>query len=40
MIVLDLLGLVECLRSSVSKNALICLYEIIEAIGKQIDPEN
>lgn len=39
VIVLDLLGLIESLRSSVSKNALICLNELVIALRRQIDPE-
>ena len=39
MLVLDLLSLIESLRSSVSKNALICLYELVIVLGKQVDPE-
>ena len=39
MITLDLLALIESLRSSVSKNALICLNEFTIALGKQVDPE-
>lgn len=39
MITLDLLSLIESLRSSVSKNALICLNEYILVLGKQVDPE-
>ena len=39
MIIIDLLALIESLRSSVSKNALICLHELIIGLGKLIDPE-
>ena len=39
MIVHDLLALIESLRSSVSKNALICLNELILVMNRQIDPE-
>ena len=39
MITLDILALIESLRSSVSKNALICLTDVILALGKQVDPE-
>jgi len=38
-VVLDVLGLVENLRSSVAKNALLCLNELIIVLGKQVDSE-
>lgn len=38
-LVMDVLSLVENLRSSVSKNALLCLHELIVVLGKQVDSE-
>ncbi len=38
-VVMDVLALVENLRSSVAKNALLCLNELIVVIGKQVDSE-
>ena len=35
---LELVALVENLRSSVAKNALICLNEFVHLMGRQIDP--
>ena len=36
-LVMDILSLVENLRSSVSKNALLCLNELIVVLGRQAD---
>jgi hypothetical protein len=38
-LVLDMVAMVENLRSSVSKNSLICINEFIVLMGKQIDNE-
>ncbi len=38
-VVMDVLALVENLRSSVAKNGLLCLNELIVVIGKQVDSD-
>ena len=38
-LIMDVLSLVENLRSSVSKNALLCLNELIILLGRQVDSE-
>ena len=39
-LILGLLNLIESLRSSVSKNALICLNELIIVMNRQIESES
>lgn len=38
-LVLDMIAMAENLRSSVAKNSLICIYEFIQLMGRQIDAE-
>lgn len=39
-LVLDMISMAENLRSSVAKNSLICIYEFVELMGRQIDAES
>lgn len=38
-LVIDMTAMVENLRSSVSKNSLICLHEFMTLLGRQVDAE-
>ena len=38
-LVMDMISMAQNLRSSVAKNSLICIFQFIQLMGKQIDAE-